>query len=171
MRRLLLAVLLACLCAPLPAHAFRARARDFRCLTDGVKAAGKHFYIFNPNHHRLRRAVKMTQSGDVSKGYPVGTILQLFPFEAMVKHPRGYNPAGNDWEFLRLGVTSDNRTMILTRGKDEVANALGSCQGCHARVAPARDLVCEFVIGASGLGLTDAQIAAAQAKDPRCTPK
>ena len=28
--------------------------------------------------------------------------------------------------------------------------------------------VCEFVIGASGLGLTDGQIAAAQAADPRC---
>jgi hypothetical protein len=32
----------------------------------------------------------MTESGDVSAGYPVGTILQLFPFEAMVKRKPGF---------------------------------------------------------------------------------
>ena len=49
-------------------------------------------------------------------------------------------------------------------------NAIGSCQSLPPgrSVAPTHDLVCGFVIGASGLGLTDEQLAAIQASDPRC---
>ncbi|HXJ35707.1 MAG TPA: hypothetical protein VMS22_16870 [Candidatus Eisenbacteria bacterium] len=114
----------------------------------------------------------MTESGDVSRGYPVGTLLQLFPFEAMLKRKPGFNPDGDDWEFFQLAVEPKKngryRTRIVSRGKSDVANGAGSCQGCHVRLAHDHDLVCEFVIGAAGLGLTDAQIAAAQAADPRC---
>jgi hypothetical protein len=35
-------------------------------------------------------------------------------------------------------------------------------------LAAAHDAVCEFVIGAAGLGLTDDQVRALQASDPRC---
>src|SRR5262249_60416159 len=76
----------------------------FRCLTDGVKAEGKSFFIFHSSRTKLARAVEMTRTGDVSGGYPVGTILQLFPAEAMVKRKPGFNPEGGDWEFFKLSL-------------------------------------------------------------------
>ena len=146
---------------------FRAKARDFKCLTRGIEAEGKHFFISNRNGKRLREAVEMTDSGDLGTGYPVGTILQLLPGEAMAKRGGRFNPEGNGWEWFRLTFTPSGHARIAARGGAEVANGLGSCQGCHAGVAPTHDLVCEFVIGASGLGMTDEQIAQEQAEDPR----
>jgi hypothetical protein len=144
----------------------------FRCLTDGVKAEGKSFFIFHSSRKKLATAVEMTNTGDVSAGYPVGTILQLFPAEAMVKRKPGFNPEGGDWEFFKLAIEQTKsgrwRTRVTARGRSEVANGVGSCQGCHTQLARDHDFVCEFVIGAAGLGLTDEQIAAIQAADPRC---
>ena len=170
MSRLLVAVLLPFLLLP-DAHAFRAKARDFRCLTKGVKPEGKNFYVFHRNKKKLAEAVAISQTGNLGDGYPVGTILQLFPVEAMVKRGHGYNPGGHGWEFFRLQVTQKGKkykTTIVQRGGEEVENFIGSCQGCHDGLAANHDLVCEFVIGAEGLGLTTEQIATAQAKDPRC---
>jgi hypothetical protein len=165
----MLPLVLALVLPPLTHGAPPAKPEDFRCILDGVKAEGKNFYIFHRSKRKLRRAVKMTRTGKIPKaGYPVGTILQLFPFEAMIKRRRSFNPEGNGWEFVRLTVTSDGHTEVLQTGKGEVANAAGSCQGCHVQVAPNHDLVCEFVIGTSGLRLTDAQVQAIQAADSRC---
>jgi len=165
--------LAAALVAPAPAGAEpHTRPRDFRCLLKGKKAEGKSFYIFNRNRAKLRRALAMSETGEIpGRGYPVGTILQVLPFEAMIKRRRGYNPEGNDWEFVRLRPTPEGGTEILGAGRGEVSNALGSCQGCHQRLASDYDLVCEFVVGAAGLGLTDEQLAAIQAADPRCKEK
>ena len=147
---------------------FVAQAKDFKCLTDGAQAPGKLFYIFN-KHRRLRtKAVRMTETGKLGKGYPRGTILQVFPFEAMVKRGGDYNPAGDGWEFFKLHIAPDGQTAIVARGEAEVTNLAGSCQGCHMRLAAQHDAVCEFVIGAAGLGLTDAQVRALQAGDARC---
>jgi hypothetical protein len=172
MVHLLVAALLACLLVPDVGHAYRARLRDFRCITKGVKPEGRNFYVFHRNKKKLAKAVEMSKTGELGDGYPVGTILQLFPIEAMVKRGRGFNPDGNGWEFFQLKVEEREgkkpKTTILQRGGAEVTNFLGSCQGCHAGVAPNHDLVCEFVIGAEGLRLTDEQIADAQAEDPRC---
>jgi hypothetical protein len=147
-------------------------ATKFRCLTDGVKPAGKNFFVFHKSKKKRAKAVAMSESGDVSAGYPVGTVLQLFPFEAMIKRRKGFNPEGNDWEFFQLALEEKPngkfKTRVVAQGKSEVGNLAGSCQGCHARLAPEHDLVCEFVIGAEGLGLTAEQIATAQANDPRC---
>jgi hypothetical protein len=149
-----------------------AKPRDFKCLLKGKKPEGKDFYVFNRNRAKLRKAVAMSQTGELpGKGYPVGTILQVLPSEAMIKRRRGFNPEGNDWEFVRLMPMTDGSSQIRADGKGEVANALGSCQGCHKALAQRYDLVCGFVVGASGLGLTEEQLANIQASDPRCTPK
>ena len=167
-------VLAAPLLATAPAFAEpHAKPRDFRCLLKGKKVEGKNFYIFNRNRARLRKAVAMTETGEIPpSGYPVGTVLQVLPLEAMIKRRPGYNPDGDNWEFVRLKVDPTTaKTTIIADGKGEVANPLGSCQACHARLAPKFDLVCGFVIGANGLGLTDEQLAAIQAADPRCQKK
>ena len=166
-------VLAVALVAPAPASAEpHARPRDFRCLLKGKKVEGTNFYIFNRSRARLRKAVAITEAGALPPAsYPVNTVLQVLPFEAMIKRRPGYNPGGNDWEFVRLGIDATGKTQILADGRGEVANALGSCQTCHQRLAPTHDLVCGFVIGAKGLGLTDDQLAAIQATDPRCKKK
>jgi hypothetical protein len=86
----------------------------------------------------------------------------------MAKRGARFNRDGHGWEFFRLGLTPKNRTEILARGGAEVADAFGSCQGCHSTgQAPAFDLVCEGH-GAVSLPLTPEQIQALQMQDPRC---
>jgi hypothetical protein len=157
--------------APLARPVPELKADDFRCLLDGKKPEGRNFFVFHRNKAKLRRAVRMSKTGKIPKrGYPVGTILQVLPFEAMVKRPRGFNPDGNDWEWVRLNVSADGTTAIAAAGKAEVRNVIESCEGCHRQIdqRSPHDLVCGFVVGASGLGLTDEQLAAIQASDPRC---
>jgi hypothetical protein len=169
MRAALIAVLVLLLAAPGSlAGEFVANESHFQCLLDGVKPEGRDFYVFHRNRRRLRKAVRVARRGQPGKDYPVGTILQLFPFEAMVKRGKRYNPEGNGWEFFQLVPRADGTTTIASRGAGEVQNVIGSCQGCHKNVAADFDLVCETAVGRGGLGLSPEQVAALQAGDPRC---
>ena len=105
-------VLAVALVAPAPASAEpHARPRDFRCLLKGKKVEGTNFYIFNRSRARLRKAVAITEAGALPPAsYPVNTVLQVLPFEAMIKRRPGYNPGGNDWEFVRLGIDATGKT-------------------------------------------------------------
>ena len=88
-------------------------------------------FIANPLGH-LKQALKVANS---PKGgaYPVGTVIQLVPQEAMVKRKAGFNAATNDWEFFFLD-TSAQGTKIVTRGGEEVVNRFGgNCASCHCR--------------------------------------
>ena len=111
-----------------------------------------------------------TAPNDPSPGktYPVGTILQLFPFEAMAKRGGGYNKAGHGWEFFKLGTDANNHTTIVQRGGAEVTNIAGSCQGCHLTgQAPSFDLVCEGH-GAFPIPFSIETVRAIQRGDKRC---
>jgi len=145
---------------------FVAQAKDFRCLLDGRAVAGKHFFVFHRKHRKLRKALRIAERDLPARRYPVGTIVQLFPFEAMVKRGGRFNPDGDGWEFFRLAVTPAG-TEIVARGGPEVTNGAGSCQGCHA-AARGYDFVCEGHAVAT-LGLSDNTIRALQ-HDPRCPP-
>jgi len=147
---------------------FVAQADDFQCLTNGVHAPDKLFYVFHKSRRLRMKALRKATTGKLGKGFPKGTILQVFPIEAMVKRGGRFNREGGGWEYFRLSITADGKTEIVARGGPEVANPAGSCQGCHTRVAPDHDSVCEFVIGAAGLHLTDEQVRAFQATDQRC---
>src|SRR5213594_3543211 len=150
MRGFLVAGLLGALVATAaPAKEFVAQESDFRCLLKGKRVEGHTFVLFNRNHARLRRAIHLARKGEPGEHYPVGTIVQLFPFEAMVKRGGGFNPDVDGWEFFQLSVTPSG-TQIVSRGGAKVANGIGSCQGCHKNFAAAFDLICEFVIGSSG---------------------
>lgn len=166
-RILALLCLLALVAAP--AHAgFKARARDFKCLLKGTKPAGRNFYVFHRNKRKLAKAVALAEAGAPGEEYPVGTVLQLFPFEAMVKRGGRFNPEGHGWEFFKLGVNEHNRSKINARGGSEVTNLFGSCQGCHMTgQAPQFDLVCEGH-GAVALPLDPEVIQENQNSDVRC---
>jgi hypothetical protein len=100
--------------------------------------------------------------------YPVGTVIQLIPQEAMVKRAPGFDPGSNDWEFFTLDVTAAGTT-IVTRGGSEVINRFSgtSCAGCHSDAEPQFDFVCEDNHGCAALPVGDDVITAIQNADPR----
>ena len=159
-----MAVAITLLGTSLVAAEFIAQESDFQCLLDGQQLPGKNFFVFNRSKRKLRKALHVARLDRRRKHYPVGTILQLFPFEAMVKRGGRFNPDGDGWEFFRLSVTADS-TQIVARGGAEVKNFAGSCQNCHAAARP-YDFVCERH-AVQSLPLPPDLITALQ-HDPRC---
>jgi hypothetical protein len=149
---------------------FIAHARDFKCLREGTPVPGKNFVLFHRNPKKLARALRVAESDRPHLKYPVGTIIQVFPFDAMVKRGGSFNPAGGGWEFFNLDVSPDG-TRIVGRTQNQgigLKNVFGSCQSVFCHDAPqARrfDFVCEGHL--PPLPVSDQQFAAMRA-DPRC---
>jgi hypothetical protein len=138
-------------------------AQDFGCILDWPQV--ERFRVTNElGHQDEAEAVARSTSGGT---YPVGTIIQVIPNEAMVKRREGWNPDTNDWEFFILETTADG-TSIVSRGGGEVVNPLGSCADCHDGAEPKWDLVCSDGHGCEPLPFTPEQILMVQESDPRC---
>jgi hypothetical protein len=137
---------------------------DFTCILDWPKV--RRFRVTNVlGDVDATLAVANSPAGG---DYPVGSLIQLIPTEAMVKRAPGFAPQAHDWEFFSLSVSADG-TEILERGSDEVVNAFGgNCFDCHAEAEPQWDFVCEQDHGCAPLPLTAEQIEAVQNADPRC---
>ena len=102
--------------------------------------------------------------------YPIGTFMQLVPFEVMVKHPREKFPNTNGWEFFALDLSASG-AKIRDRGDKVVNLSLGlPCLSCHQPAAKF-DFVCEKGHGCAPLPLDDQKIAEIQNGDPRCRKK
>ena len=98
--------------------------------------------------------------------YPVGTIIQLVPQEAMVKRRAGWNPGSNDWEFFSLDVSPRARRSSPA-ARSPVLNRFGlDCLSCHAKAEPQWDLVCEKTTAAIRCRSTDELIMALAAGRP-----
>jgi len=139
--------------------------KTFGCLLDQPKV--RNTRIQNPDPQKLKEAIQIFQSSVPDKEYPQGTILQLIPTEAMVKHDRAAFPNSNGWEFFALKVSADGTT-ILDRGDKVLNTSLKKpCLDCHSPGAKF-DFVCEKGHGCAPIPVTDQQIAAMQAADPRC---
>jgi len=146
-----------------PVEDFVAEAEDFVNLASMTPVRG--FFIANHLGH-LEEAVAIAEANEGGT-YPVGTIIQLIPTEAMVKRREGFNPATNDWEFFFLTVTTDGAE-ILDRGTDQVVNGFGlDCASCHQQAEPRFDMVCETDHGCDPLPIGRDIIDAVQAPDPR----
>lgn len=141
---------------------FVATTEDFDCLTEWTHV--RHFRIANKLGH-LDEALAVA-NGDAPPPYPVGTIIQLIPNEAVAKRGNGFFPVANDWEFFALTV-SPAGTVIRQRGRDEVVNIGPPCFACHS-AATQTDLVCETDNGCIALNLSEDLINALQQGDPRC---
>jgi hypothetical protein len=149
--------------APAPAEDLVMQASDFTNLHDMTKVRG--FYVDNRLGH-LKQALAVANA---PKGgtYPVGTILQLVPQEAMVKRRKGFDNATKDWEFFSL-TTDATGTKIVTRGSDDVVNRFGgSCAACHAAADDRFDMVCEKDHGCAPLPIGDDLLHGIQETDPR----
>ncbi len=100
--------------------------------------------------------------------YPPGSIVQLVPTEAMIKHHKGWSEQTNDWEFFELKV-SKKGSKIKVRGTTEVKNKFGgNCYECHKKAEPQWDFICEDNHGCDPLPVPGFLIRWAQKNDPRC---
>ena len=152
---------------------FVARAKDFRCLEEFASVPGKGLRIYHRDAKKLARAVRIASLDLRHRKYPVGTIIQIFPFEAMVKRGGGFNPDGGGWEFFNLevkpgGTRITGRTQNEEDGGKPLRNLFGKCEDirCHgANQVKPYDRVCEGHLPT--LSLTDAEIRALLV-DPRC---
>jgi hypothetical protein len=140
--------------------------KHFGCILDWPKVRNTYFKHDDPE--KLKEAMRIFRDRVPDTEYPVGTILQLVPFEAMVKHPREKFPKANGWEFFALDVT-EATTKITDRG-DNVVNRLqgATCLSCH-QPAARFDFVCEKGHGCAPLPIDDQKIAELQKADLRCT--
>jgi len=148
---------------PKPTEDFVMQASDFKNLHDMTAVRG--FFVDNKLGH-LQEAVAMAEANQ-GGSYPVGTILQLVPQEAMIKRHKGYNAKTSDWEFFFLTADASG-TQIVTRGADEVVNRFGgNCASCHALAKAKFDKVCEKNHGCEPLPIGDDVIHGIQDADPR----
>jgi len=141
-------------------------AADFECILRWTKVSP--YYLTNKRGY-LTEALAVANSS-TGGTFPPGTIIQLFPTEAVVKRAPGWNPTTNDWEYFRL-VVSQGGTQIATRGAENTVNQFGgNCFACHRKAAPQWDLICDDNHGCDPLPpiVDDAFIEAAQQADPRC---
>ena len=139
-------------------------AKSFRCITKMTPV--RQFYVDNLQGNL--DATLATANSATGGVYPPGTLLQLIPGEAMVKHDKGFNAETHDWEFFELDVSQDG-TNIRKRGAADVVNRFGgNCFGCHSAARPQWDLVCETDHGCAPLPVTQAMTRALQRTDPRC---
>jgi len=142
--------------------------KTFGCILDWPKVRNTRFKHSDPK--KLKEAMRIFRDSVPDKEYPVGTIMQLVPFEAMVKHPREKFPNTNGWEFFALEV-SEAGTKIRDRGEQVVNLSQGvTCLSCH-QPAARFDFVCEKGHGCAPLPFDDQKLAEIQRADLRCTKK
>jgi hypothetical protein len=142
--------------------------QTFSCILDWPKVRNTRFQHSDPE--KLKEAMHIFRDSIPDRDYPVGTILQLVPFEAMVKHSREKYPKTNGWEFFALEV-SEAGTQIRDRGDNVVNLSLGApCLSCHQPAAKF-DFVCEKGHGCAPIPFDDQKIAELQRADLRCAKK
>jgi hypothetical protein len=137
---------------------------SFRCIRQMTPV--RHFYVDNLlGQIDATLAAANAKSGAV---YPVGSVVQLVPTEAMVKREKGFNPATGDWEFFDLDVSAAG-TKVLTRGFAEVNNRFGkNCFTCHFPAREPWDFICETGHGCDPIPIDHTMTGALQRSDPRC---
>jgi len=140
---------------------------SFGCIRDMKAVRG--FYVGNLLGD-VDATVAAASAGEGGT-YPVGSVVQLVPGEAMVKHPAGYDAATNDWEFFELDVKPGQPTKIRVRGTSQVVNQFGgNCLSCHAPAQQKWDMICEQTHGCLPIPVTPTMARAIQKTDPRCGP-
>ena len=121
---------------------------DFACISDWEQILGFRIHNFL-GHIDEAKAVANNPAGGV---YPVGTILQHLPTEAMVKRRAGFSPETKDWEFFLLTLSADGTTTIAERGPN-ISTSMGqTCTSCHVKADDAYDFVCNTWAEHGGAG-------------------
>ncbi len=165
-RGVLAAGLSCCLVYSVSAQEITVSEDTFGCILDLPKV--RNTRIKHDDPEKLKEAKRILRDSVPETEYPVGTILQLVPHEAMVKHSHDKFPKTNGWEFFFLEVSKEG-TKIADRGDNVVNVSQGvTCLSCH-QPAARFDFVCEKGHGCAPIPFDDQKIAAIQQADPRCT--
>jgi hypothetical protein len=137
---------------------------SFRCIRDMTPVRG--FFVDNVlGDVAATVAVARSPTGGT---YPPGSLVQVIPTTAMVKHQPGHNPETNDWEFIELDVKPDGVT-ILGRGYAELNMRSGlNCFTCHKPAKASWDLICDQAQECVPIPLTPAMLRGLANTDPRC---
>ncbi|MBI2059839.1 MAG: hypothetical protein HYT87_08720 [Nitrospirae bacterium] len=153
-----------------PVVEYIAQDADFDCMLNWDRV-GKFRII---NRLGMQAEALAVARGDKKGPFPVGTIIQLVPVEAMVKRGRGFAPEANDWEFFFLDPKIDTEgnpvgKTIQTRGARETINRFGgNCFDCHVK-AQSFDFICGTDHGCDPIPLAEAPlIDGFQTADPSC---
>lgn len=137
---------------------------SFPCITEMEPV--RRFYVTNLRDDPA--ATVAVAAAPEGKAWPVGSLVQLVPAEAMVKREAGFSPETDDWEFFFLRTTAEG-TEILTRGAADAENAFGgNCADCHRAAKGTWDWICEQDHGCVDLPFTEEGIRGIQERDPRC---
>ena len=167
-RGVLVAGLAFCMAYTVSAAEMAVSEQTFGCILDWPQVRNTRIKHADPQ--KLNEAMRIFRDSKPDKEYPVGTILQLVPLEAMVKHPREKFPKTNGWEFFSLNVSAAG-TKIRDRGDNVVNLSQGvTCLSCH-QPAARFDFVCEKGHGCAPIPFDDQKIAELQRADPRCAKK
>ena len=137
---------------------------SFSCIREMTPV--RHFYVDN----LLGNIDETLAAANAPEGakYPVGSVVQLVPTEAMVKREKGTSPATADWEFFEL-IVDDEGTKINKRGFVDVNNRFdGNCFACHAPAREPWDFICESDHGCEPIPIDRKMTGALQRTDPRC---
>jgi len=152
--------------AQAPAKTVTVTDASFTCIRDMTPVRG--FYVSNLLGD-TEATVKVANSA-TGGVYPVGSVVQLVPTEAMVKREPGFNAATKDWEFFELKVAPGG-AKINVRGTTETVNRFkGNCFSCHVQAKAEFDLICEQTHGCAPIPITPVMAKAIQNTDPRCKP-
>ncbi|MAT84730.1 MAG: hypothetical protein CMD39_10630 [Gammaproteobacteria bacterium] len=139
-------------------------ADDFGCISEMTPVRG--FYVGNLlGDLDATLAVARSEDGGT---YPPGSVVQLVPTEAMVKHPEGYNAATRDWEFFELDPSPEGSAIRVRGFADVVTRFGGNCFACHVKAEPKWDMICETGHGCDPIPLTADMTRVLQKADPRC---
>jgi hypothetical protein len=146
---------------------FDPKPTDFECISKWEKVSG--FHITNKAGKTAEAvAVAKSATGGV---YPVGTIIQHLPTEAMVKRKAGFSAAAKDWEFFKLTITGTT-TAIAERGTTAIQTMGQACASCHMKAPSEYDFVCNIWGDQGsmncGFNLGDSQLNSAIDMDTRC---
>jgi hypothetical protein len=142
--------------------------QSFDCILGWPKIRNTRIKHSDPE--KLKEAMRIFGDSMPNKEYPVGTVVQLVPFEAMVKHPRETFAKTNGWEFFALDVSTAG-VKIRDRGDNVVNFSQGvTCLSCHQPAAN-YDFVCEKGHGCAPIPFDDQKIGELQRADPRCAKK
>ena len=140
---------------------------DFDCMSEMQPVRG--FYVDNLIAGKLPETVAVAEAEQGE--YPAGSVVQLVPTEIMLKHPKGFSPITNDWEFFELDVSAAG-TEIRKRGFVDVVNRFGgNCFACHVKARPEFDMICETGHGCDPIPLTAEMTRLLQKTDARCEPR
>lgn len=136
----------------------------FRCIRTMTKV--RDFFVDNVlGDVAATVAVAQSTTGGT---YPPGSLVQVIPTTAMLKHQPGHNPETNDWEFIELDVKADGVT-FLGRGYAELNMRSGpNCLTCHKPAKAAWDLICDQTQDCIPIPLTPAMLRGLANTDPRC---